>query len=188
MIEEWKTIEGYEDYQVSNLGRVKSLKYKAEKILTPRQNKIKGGYLYVILCKDGETKSFQIHRLVARAFMPNPEDFILEINHIDRNPENNSLDNLEWCTRQKNVEHSSNKVVYQYGTSGNYIQSFESAKAAGEATNIDPSAISKVCLGKRKTAGGYVWKHSSEGHADDQYNKICDKLAQEASKTIEITN
>lgn len=98
--------------------------------------------------------------------MPNPEDFILEINHIDRNPENNSLDNLEWCGRQKNVEHSSNKAVYQYGTSGNYIQSFESAK----------------------TAGGYVWRHYLEGHADDQYNKICDKLAQEASKTIEITN
>lgn len=188
MIEEWKTIEGYEDYQVSNLGRVKSLKYKTEKILTPRQNKIKGGYLYVILCRDGETKAFQIHRLVAMAFMPNPEDFILEINHIDRNPENNSLDNLEWCTRQKNVEHSSNKVVHQYDTSGNYIQSFESAKIAGETTSIDPSAISKVCLGKRKTAGGYVWKRSLEGHADDQYNKICDKLAQEASRTIEITD
>lgn len=188
MIEEWKTIEGYEDYQVSNLGRVKSLKYKTEKILTPRQNKIKGGYLYVILCRDGETKSFQIHRLVARAFMPNPEDFILEINHIDRNPENNLLDNLEWCTRQKNVEHSQNKTVNQYDTSGNYIQSFESAKLAGETTGVDPSAISKVCLGKRKTAGGFIWKYSSKGHADDQYNKICDKLAQEASRTVEITD
>lgn len=125
MIEEWKTIEGYEDYQVSNLGRVKSLKYKTEKILT---------------------------------------------------------------TRQKNVEHSQNKIVNQYDTSGNYIQSFESAKLAGETTGVDPSAISKVCLGKRKTAGGFIWKYSSKGHADDQYNKICDKLAQEASKTIEITN
>lgn len=155
MIEEWKTIKGYEDYQVSNLGRV---------------------------------KSFQIHRLVAKAFIPNSDDFILEINHIDRNPENNSIDNLEWCNRQKNVEHSQNRTVNQYDISGNYIQSFESVKLAGETTGIDPSAISKVCLGKRKTAGGYVWKHSLEGHADDQYNKICDKLAQEASKTIEITN
>lgn len=64
--------------------------------------------------------------------MPNPEDFILEINHIDKNPKNNSLDNLEWCTRQKNVEHSSSKLVSQYDLSGNYIQSFESAKVAGE--------------------------------------------------------
>lgn len=122
MIEEWKTIEGYEDYQVSNLGRVKSLKYKTEKILTPRQ---------------------------------------------------------------KNVEHSQNKTVNQYDTSGNYIQSFESA---GETTDVDPSAISKVCLGKRKTAGGFIWKYSSKGHADDRYNKICDKLAQEASRTVEITD
>lgn len=58
MIEEWKTIKGYEDYQVSNLGRVKSLKYKTEKILTPRQNKIKGRYLYVILCRDGGDSPF----------------------------------------------------------------------------------------------------------------------------------
>lgn len=188
MIEEWRTIEGYEDYQVSNLGRVKSSKYKTEKILTPNKNKIKGGYLYVTLCKGGRKQSFQIHRLVAKAFMPNSYDFILEINHIDRNPENNSIDNLEWCNRQKNVEHSQNKTVNQYDISGNYIQSFESTKLAGETTGVDPSAISKVCLGKRKTAGGFKWSYILEGHADDQYNKICDKLAQEASRTIEITD
>ena len=93
MIEEWRTIEGYEDYQVSNLGRVKSSKYKTEKILTPNKNKIKGGYLYVTLCKGGRKQSFQIHRLVAKAFMPNSDDFILEINHIDR-PSKEDLLNL----------------------------------------------------------------------------------------------
>lgn len=111
MIEEWRTIEGYEGYQVSNLGRVKSTKYRTERILAPNKNKIKGGYLYVTLCREGKRQSFQVHRLVAKAFMPNPDDFILEINHIDRNPENNSIDNLEWCDRQKNVEHSQNKTV-----------------------------------------------------------------------------
>lgn len=113
--EEWKSIKGYEGlYMVSNLGRVKSLcgfnghEYvKREKILNPYKQKAGKNYhrSVVKLFKDGNRKDFKVHRLVADAFIPNPE-LKSNINHIDGNPLNNRVDNLEWCTQKENVIHA----------------------------------------------------------------------------------
>ena len=99
----WKDIPGYEGlYQVSNLGEIKSLNYRntgKEKIIKPRKNK--GGYLRVVLCKNGKQKDFLVHRLVAIAFIPNHNNYN-QVNHKDENPSNNNVNNLEWCNRLYN--------------------------------------------------------------------------------------
>jgi hypothetical protein len=114
MNEIWKDIKGYEGlYQISNLGRVKSLsrmvKYKqysketTEKIMKLSLNK--RGYLYVGLCKNGSYERFRVHRLVALHFVPNPKEYS-EVNHKDRIKTNNEVENLEWCSGKENVNHS----------------------------------------------------------------------------------
>ena len=103
MVEVWKDIPGYEGYyQVSNFGRIMSLRSyggNEHKLLTPCGNGT--GYLKVMLCKDRIHKQFLIHRLVAMAFIPNPDncDFV---NHKDEDKTNNVVDNLEWCTKSYN--------------------------------------------------------------------------------------
>ena len=102
--EEWRDIEGYNGkYQVSSLGRVKSLKdnkgNSRDKILS--QCECSNGYLFVVLCKEGKVKTFIVHRLVANAFIPNPNGYRC-VNHKDECKTNNCVDNLEWCTHQYN--------------------------------------------------------------------------------------
>ena len=107
----WKNVEEYEGiYQVSNKGRVKNMGSLGnfgiavkERLLRPGDNG--HGYLWVNLCKDKVHKSKYVHRLVAEAFIPNPENKPC-VNHIDRNKSNNSVDNLEWCTYKENNIHS----------------------------------------------------------------------------------
>lgn len=103
MEEKWKSIDSFPDYYVSNLGRVYS--NKSNKFLSPKSN---NGYLSVGLSKDGIVKLKRIHRLVATAFIPNPNNLPC-INHKDENPSNNTVDNLEWCTVQYNTLYSSYK-------------------------------------------------------------------------------
>ena len=117
MMEEiWKAIEGYEGkYEVSNLGRVRSLDrtiiggaynspmFRKGTILKP-QPKGYSGYVGLRLCKDGKGENVYIHRLVAKAFIPNPDN-LLDVNHKDENKKNNRADNLEWVTRKENINY-----------------------------------------------------------------------------------
>ena len=97
-IEVWKDVFGYEGlYQVSNLGRVKSLKYGKERILKPLKDG--GGYIFVHLCKNGERKMYKIHRLVAFTFLTNPQN-LSDVNHKDEDKTNNSVQNLEFCDKK----------------------------------------------------------------------------------------
>lgn len=106
----WKAIEGYEDYEISSLGRVKSLandKSRKEKILKPMKHR--DGYLFVHLYRDRKYKRFYVHRLVATAFIPNPEGFE-QINHKDENKINNVVDNIEWVSRSYNINFGTRNI------------------------------------------------------------------------------
>lgn len=181
MEEIWKDIAGYEGYyQVSNLGRVRSLdryipnsgcykhgmQYIKGKILKPHD--IGKGYLAVGLMKYHKNQCAKIHRLVAEAFIDNPENFPC-VNHKDENPSNNNVDNLEWCSYKYNtnygtcVERRTPKIwksIAQYDNCLNLIKNWESITAASRSTGIDGSSISAVARGKRKSAGGFVWRYS----------------------------
>ena len=106
----WKDIEGYEGlYQISNYGRIKSLKFKnnvceRKRVLIMKPN-LRNGYFVINLRKNTKRKNFQVHRLVAQAFIKNPFNYPI-VNHIDFNRQNNIVDNLEWCTQKQNVNHS----------------------------------------------------------------------------------
>ena len=119
MTEQWRPIEGYEGlYEVSNLGRVKSLKCGRERILKPQMKK--KGYLQVGLRKEGKYKMFKVHRLVAQAFIPNPEG-LPQINHKDENPSNNRVENLEWCDSKYNNNYGTHneRIVQTMISNGN---------------------------------------------------------------------
>lgn len=180
MIEEiWKDIPGYEQlYQISNMGRVKSLErnvvrgrgglYKIEeKIL--KCTKDKDGYLRVNLCKDGKTKNYLIHRLVASTFLPNPDN-LPQLNHIDEYKTNNCVDNLEYCTAEYNMnygtrlEHfikSKSIPILQFSFDGEFIKKWDSTTQVKRELGINQGNISKCLRGKRKSSGGYIWKYAS---------------------------
>ena len=158
-MEEWKEVNNYEGlYWISNLGHVKNSKGK---ILKPTVQV--NGYYKVNLIKNKISKNHTIHRLVAEAFIPNP-DKLPEVNHKDENKLNNSVHNLEWCSHKYNStygtiltriqENSVNCVSVKCVETGII---YKSIREAGKITNIDHSNIAKVCRGKQKTAGGYHW-------------------------------
>lgn len=163
MKEIWKDITGYEGlYQVSNLGRVKSLfgwngkeYYKRDKILKPFFQK---DYLRVSLFKKTKGSKYLVHRLVAETFISNPDN-LPEVNHKDENPRNCEVSNLEWCTRIYNIQYSKSCPVDQYNLKGDYIQSFLCMNEAERQSKINHTHICQCCKGKRKTAGGYVWRY-----------------------------
>lgn len=177
----WKDIEGYEGlYQVSNIGNVKSMNYgrtRKEKLLN--LNLDGRGYYYVVLCKDGIHKNKTIHRLVAMAFIPNPDNK-REIDHIDTVRTNNNVENLQWATRKENSnnpisrrKNSASKIgtfgilngrsipLLQYSKTGEFIAKFAGAREAARAIGADPSSITKTCKRKRPTAGGFIWEYET---------------------------
>lgn len=178
MSEVWKPIEGYEGiYEVSSLGRVRSLERTLidnkgrrhpvpSRILKPKNDR---GYCKVFLCDLNKRKECFVHRLVAQAFLPNPNNYPV-INHKDENPHNNHVDNIEWCTISYNTRYGTGmarhiehtvfrvKAVEQLDLQGNHIAFFESISEAARATNCHKAVISKVCKGQAQTSGGYKWR------------------------------
>ena len=102
----WKSIPGYEKYEASTLGKIRSLNYlRTGKIKELKQGKSKLGYLFVVLCDNSKNKRFAVHQLIALTFLENSNNW-KEVNHIDSNKQNNQVDNLEWSTRSLNIRHS----------------------------------------------------------------------------------
>jgi hypothetical protein len=161
-MEEWRDIDGYEGlYQVSNLGNVRS--FYSNKTLKGGTDL--GGYKIVSLRKNMTQKTKTVHRLVATAFIPNPDNLPC-INHIDENKNNNSVNNLEWCTHQYNNTYGTfterrikkrYKVVRQYDMDGNFIKEYTGLVNAQKETGINRNNITSVAKGKRNHAGGYKW-------------------------------
>ena len=195
-MEEWKPIKGYEGlYEVSNLGRVKSLNRKIlcsnglikeikEKILTPKDNG--KGYLNVHLSKNGNHKHLYIHRLVAEAFIPNPNN-LPQVNHKDENKSNNCVDNLEWCTAKYNMnygthnervsknnkgkkmsEETLNKIIkkiMQFTLDGELVKIWDSIKDA-TLNGFNCGAIGRCLKGNLNKHHNFIWKYYDEEDKD----------------------
>ena len=191
MEEIWKDIKGWEGYyQVSNLGRVRSLErvvcdsrgyYRTipERIMKLTKND--NGYLLVTLCRNNLMRSYHVHRLVGLAFIPNPYGYD-EINHIDENKCNNIINNLEWCDRKYNVNYGTgrerqaekirgkkqseenvrkrSKAVIAANKETGQTIIFLSAREAGRQLEIDQASICRCCKGKQKSAGGFYWQYA----------------------------
>ena len=172
MKEIWRDIKGYEGlYQVSNLGRVRSLKFDKERVLSA--GNCKRGYLLVVLCKDGKPKPYKVHRLVAQAFIPNPDN-LPQVNHKDENPTNNVVSNLEWCDSKYNNNYGTHtersakarknhpnqsKPVFQYTKDGTLVKSYPSASEVMRQTGYAQGNISACCLGKLPNTYGFIWSY-----------------------------
>lgn len=180
MQEIWKDIKYYEGlYQVSNLGRVKSL--ITNKIKT--QYNCNSGYLRVGLFKNYKRENALVHRLVAKTFIKN-ELNKKQVNHIDGNKSNNVVTNLEWVTPSENLIHAykiglqkpsniqkeavrktgirnSIKII-QFSLDGLKIKQWDSISEVGRVLNIPNSNIVKCCKHERRMAGGFIWRYADD--------------------------
>lgn len=185
MSEEWRKIPGINPrYEVSNLGRIRTLAHgtmqrnsygvynvpRKERVMVPRVSK--WGYMIISLRPDVDNparlQTFSVHRLVAMAFIPNPDN-LPHVNHKDECRTNNNVDNLEWCTAQYNMNYGrriercagkSRKPVAKYDLEGNLVATYAGIKEAAKDSTVSWQMIS-ACLTRPniKTAGGYVYKY-----------------------------
>lgn len=152
--ERWKNVDGFENYLVSNKGRV--MNSKTGKILRPYDSH---GYEKVDLYRNGKRKKLKVHRLVAKAFVDNPQH-LDTVNHLDEVKGNNRADNLEWLSLGDNIRYSLAKPVEQYDLeSGELLATFESLSDCCRLTGYSDSIISLACRGRYKKAYGYIWKY-----------------------------
>ena len=173
MSEEWRDVVGYEGgYQVSSMGRVKSLERKDRfgRIVKERTLKpgVKGsGYLFVKLCAGGKTRMFYVHRLVCQSFHENPGNKP-QVNHINEDKTDNRACNLEWCTRIENCNHGTakersakkrSKPIGQFSLDGKPIKVWQSTMEAERQTGFSHEYICQSANGKYKQAYGFIWKY-----------------------------
>lgn len=187
--EEWRDIKGFEGwYQVSNFGRIKSLNrpFKpGDKILHPTLKD--DGYMKVsLLGGRSKGKNMLIHRLVAEAFLPNPDNLPI-INHKDENKSNNHVENLEWCTYRYNTMYSPSigctlnrndmsKPILQFSLDGDFIKEYPSVAEAARQLGVSATSISHACHGKVKQSHGFKWTYAVQ--------KIQDRLSEDDIDSI----
>lgn len=158
MEEIWKDVPGYENiYEVSNLGDVKNKRTNKLLSLTPD----KDGYLRLGLSKNRIRKTYSVHRLVAQAFLENPNE-LPAINHKDENKTNNRVDNLEWCTSEYNNQYSKSRKVNQYTLDGIFLKTYSSLREASRETGCNFESIQGYCSGKYKTNKKFIWKYEDD--------------------------
>ena len=160
--EQWRAVEGYPEYEVSNLGRVKG----HGKIMKPYKHRVT--YKMVDLYKSGKRVARgMVHRMVANAFIPNPDNKP-EVNHIDGNPSNNRVDNLEWVTHYENHLHAHRtglipeknrmKRTGKFTLDGVLLETYISMSEAARKNGIRYQDVQKMCSGIKKSYDGYTYK------------------------------
>lgn len=185
-IKEISGLESFDGYEIDRNGNVysyhirgmnrkfNSIDWSKKPIVLSPSTK-SSGYKHLALHDGNKAKYFMVHRLLAMAFIPNPRN-LEQVNHIDGDKTNNSLDNLEWVSRSDNVKHAFKiglqchkrngavKPVKQFDLDGNFIKEHESITDAVNAVGLKPSsksAITRVCKGKQNTCAGYKWEYST---------------------------
>lgn len=147
-----KDIKNYEGlYAITSCGKVWS--YRKKKFLEPVISN--RGYLIVALYKDGQYKWYSIHRLVAEAYIPNPDN-LPQVDHIDNDKTHNYVNNLQWITNKDNVRKCRNKPILQFTLDGEFVREWECAYDVGKEVS---STIYNCLKGRYKTACGYTWKY-----------------------------
>ena len=177
---EWRKVEGWSKYSVSSNGDIR--RDETNRILAGGHDL--DGYRQITLCQDGKRKMFKLHRLIALAFVPNPDHKPM-VNHIDGVKTNNQVSNLEWVTNQENQDHywrvinceehhirrvnsHKGKGLLSENPNAKAVicielqKTFPTMKEAQIYTGVRYTKISQVCHKKRKTAGGYHWEFSKE--------------------------
>lgn len=181
----WKDIPDYDGlYQVSNFGRIaahrKNVRFGCSgektriipwRILSTFPNK--QGYMRINLFKDGKTKQFQVHRLVAMAFIPNPDNLPV-INHKDENPHNNHVENLEWCTPKYNANYGTrnarcsaknynnpkvSKPIVQYSEHWEIVNLWPSTKEAIRQLKLNERNLHTALKNPKRFCSGFHWKY-----------------------------
>lgn len=164
---------GFPNYSVTDDGRVFSLNYWGSGEKKELKPSLCHGYYSIVLYRDGESKTYQIHRLVALTFIPNPDN-LPAVNHKDEVKTNNMVGNLEWCsikynntygTRNERIAETQlnrkdrSKPVKQFTKDGVFIKEYPSTKEVERQTGYINAHISSCCTGRYKQAYGYIWRY-----------------------------
>lgn len=189
--EKWAAIPGYEGlYEVSSCGRIMSIKNGSNKITVGSEGQ--DGYFRISLFKNNEQKKYLVHRLVALTFIPNPYGY-LEINHIDGIKSNNTVENLEWCTRSHNVKEAFRlglkvnkkgsesllaKQFYQFDLKGKLLAHWGSVSDCGNILNIPHQDISQNLTGRSMTCHGYIFSYSDTIDMNEHrpFSSLCEAI------------
>ena len=176
-IEEWRTIEEFPSYEVSSFGNIRNKK-TPHKFLSLNKSGIKRNYYSVMFSVGNVQTRRNVHRLVAKAFIPNPDN-LPEVNHKDENGLNNRVENLEWCdrvynslwgTRSQRFADAKSIPILQCDKQGNIIKEWKSQKEICDTLHVDSGSLSHALAGVRinqkgrvpvYTYHGYVWKYKN---------------------------